>query len=142
MKEEVKQQHLQIIEMIKKKYPGKTSYKICEHFVLARVDDLPEETGREVLQKFISMFGRKEAYSDEDMLMLILVCIVAQRGLPFKDVDPKSFFKYKSKSLKIKQSKPKEESSAAVNEPKLESTEANQSQSLPIQPSFEPSKKA
>ena len=67
------------------------------------------------MQKFASMFGKKEAYSDDEIVMLILICIVAQRSLPFKEVEPKSFLKYKNKTLKIKQSKSRDESISQPN---------------------------
>jgi hypothetical protein len=76
--------------------------------VTNHVDNLNEEAAKAVMSKFSSMFGRKDNYSDEELLMLILVCITAQKGLPFQDVEPKNFYKHKNKSLLMKPYKSKE----------------------------------
>lgn len=91
--------------------------------MINRIDGLTEDVARDVMHKFLSMFGKKDAYSDEELVMMILICIVAQKGLPFKDVEPKSFYKYKNKSLQIKQSKTKEEPSDEVKKPTQEGKE-------------------
>lgn len=43
------------------------------------------------------------------MVLLLLICIVAQNGIEFSQMEMKNFYKYKNKSVRLRQAKPKQE---------------------------------
>lgn len=72
------------------------------------MESITEAVAKEIMEKFVGFYGMKKSYDDEELIMMILMCIVAQRGGSVRDTDREGFAKYRQKNLKLKSSKTKE----------------------------------